>query len=160
MNIFTIKSAVVFSVALFFSIVAFNNLTDFESNRDIVMKVMTLDTVQNDNITWRSVMSSKVHLIVYWSFILWEAVTAAFCWVGAYSLFMRGIKKSALVGLTMGFLFYMIGFVDIASEWFYLWQSEMKSGQIKAILFSLLMLSCLYFVSSNANEKFCKHTSI
>jgi len=36
--------------------------------------------------------------------------------------------------------------------WFYVWQSQLKDTQIKAIQFSILILSCLMFVASNANE--------
>lgn len=154
MQIRLIKAIIVSTIALFFSLVAFNNLTDFETNRDFIVQVVTMDSVHNENISWRAVCRPQIQLLIYYLFILWEILTALICWLGAYQI-IRHIhaKNLALIGITMGFVNYMVGFVDLASEWFYLWQSELKGGQIKAILFSLLMLLSLTFVASNTNQE-------
>lgn len=151
MTVRLVKFLVVFSVALFFTLIAFNNLTDFESNRVYIRQVLTLDTIHNEAVSWRAIGNPTAHLIVYWCFILWEIATAIVCWIGSIRL-LKGMKSVAIFGLAMGFLLYMIGFVDVGSEWFYLWQSELKSAQTKAILFSSLLCACMLFVSSNANE--------
>lgn len=161
MNIRIIKAIVVGTIALFFTLIAFNNIIDFESNRIFIVRVLTLDTIQNDAIAWRAIHNPHFQLVIYWLFILWEMFTACLCWVGAYRLlryrnadpqaFAR-IKLLALVGLLCGFLQYMVGFVDIGSEWFYLWQSELREVQTKAILFSLLIMACAIFVASSTNE--------
>ena len=166
MNIRSIKGIIVASVALFFTLFVFNDLTDFASNQNYIASVMSLETVKNETIAWRAVRHPNIQLLVYWVFILLELTAALFCWIGTLQIFkysnasrekFSSIKILALTGLTLGFLKYMVGFVDFGSEWFYLWQSDLKDGQVKAILFSILLLTCMIFVSSNSNEELNQH---
>ncbi len=145
-----IKAIVVATVGLFFSLIVFNNLTDFESNKQLVAHIIRLDSVKNEMVAWRGIENLSVHLVIYWSFILSELLAATLCWIGSIRL-LKGDKKIALIGLLLGFLIYMVGFVVIASEWFYLWQSDLNAGQIKALLYSILLLACINFVHSKEN---------
>lgn len=154
-----IKAVIVGAIALFFTLVSFNNLTDFETNRSFISQVVSLDTVQNHNISWRAVVQPGLQLSIYLGFIAWEIATALLLWIGALRIArhlqasperFKQIRSMALIGITMGFALYMVGFVDLASEWFYVWNSpELKGGQLKALLFSLLMLLSLNFVAAN-----------
>jgi predicted small integral membrane protein len=62
-------------------------------------------------------------------------------------------KKTAFIGLFMGFLLYMIGFIVVGGEWFSMWQSSTWNGQMKAGLFiSLIMFVMLFIKNSDASE--------
>jgi predicted small integral membrane protein len=64
---------------------------------------------------------------------------AVLLWLGTLRLlgtiatagFMRA-GTLAVVGLTVGLLLYMVGFVTIGGEWFAMWQSATWNGQQKA----------------------------
>lgn len=144
----TIKAIVVGTIALLFTLIAFNNLTDFETNRIFIEKIMRLETVENSNIAYRIVENNHAHLIGYGIFIFGEILTAVLCWIGALKL-LKGKKKIALIGLLTAFLVYMLGYVVIASEWFNMWQSEFSGGQVKAIMFSTLFLASMIFVNND-----------
>src|SRR5687768_10066386 len=87
-----IKASIVGSIALFFSLVVFNNVTDFESNRIYIEKVFLMDTVQNKTVAWRSLNNKNLHLTLYVIIILWEMVTAIICWLGTYAIF-KSLKR-------------------------------------------------------------------
>jgi hypothetical protein len=52
---------------------------------------------------------------------------------------------STRLGLTMGFMLYAAGFVDIGGEWFAIWQSQIWNGQEKAFEF-LTMISAILLI--------------
>lgn len=142
-----IKAIVVATVALFFSLIAFNNLTDFETNGQMIAHILKLESVHNETIAWRAIENTSIHLWVYWMFIIAEIITAVFCWMGCIRL-LSGHTQTATLGLLFGFLIYMVGFVVIGSEWFNLWQSDLSNGQIKGLLYSILLLGCMLFVEA------------
>lgn len=143
------KAFVVGSIALLFSLLAFNNLTDFENNRSFFENIMNLKTVDNPNIAYRAVENPNVHLAAYGAYIFAQIATAVLCWIGAYKI-LKGDTKVALLGLLCAFLTYMLVFVVFASEWFNIWQSQFASGQIKAIAFATLFLVSMIFVNQKS----------
>ncbi|MCC5832293.1 MAG: DUF2165 family protein [Chlamydiales bacterium] len=87
-------------------------------------------------------------ILLYIAIIVWEALTAAMCFAGAYFLLKKAPSalKIATLALTMRFLLFMVGFVIIAGEWFYLLGSAAAPMRMKALLFSLLMGGATCFV--------------
>ena len=74
-------------IALFYTLVVFNNLTDFDSNYQFVRHVLMMDsTFPGNHGTWRAMSSPAIHLIFYLSIIAWEAVTTVLLWWGAIRL--------------------------------------------------------------------------
>ena len=73
-----IKASIVGSIALFFSLVVFNNVTDFESNRIYIEKVFLMDTVQNKTVAWRSLNNKNLHLTLYVIIILFFLLNPGF----------------------------------------------------------------------------------
>lgn len=137
------KTSLVASVALFFTLVAFGNLTDYGSNWEFVQHVLAMDTTfPNSSLHWRAIKSPSIQTAAYWMIIGWEIVTAAVLWAGVVQL-LRAIpaagfsraKTIAVVGLTFGLLLYIAGFVAVGGEWFAMWQSETWNGQMKAFGF-------------------------
>lgn len=88
------KVALVWAVALFASLVVFNNLTDYDSNFRFVTHVLKMDTTFPDNGgMWRAIDSLFIHHAIYNFLIFVEAAIAVLCWLGGFRLF-RSIKDS------------------------------------------------------------------
>ena len=137
------KIALIVSIALFFSLVAFGNLTDYDSNWQFVQHVLSMDTTfPNSNLHWRAVSDPRIQAAGYWLIIAAEALVAALLWIGCLRLlaavggenFSRA-KAVAVVGLSLGFLLYAVGFIAIGGEWFAMWQSQVWNGEQKAFDF-------------------------
>ena len=53
---------------------------------------------------------------------------------------------SAVLGLTIGLLLYITGFVTVGGEWFAMWQSATWNGQQKAFEFTAMISAVLIVV--------------
>jgi predicted small integral membrane protein len=146
------KTALVAAVALFFTLVAFANITDYGSNWLFVQHVLSMDTTFPDSsLHWRAVSSPALQSIAYWLIIAWETLTAIVLWAGVVRLLasrksasaFAEAKGPAVLGLTMGFLLYGVGFVDVGGEWFAMWQSQIWNGQMKAFGFLTFISAAL-----------------
>ena len=145
------KVILVATVAFLFSLFAFGNITDYDSNWQFVQHVLAMDTIFPDStLRWRAITDPGVQTAAYWGIIAWEALTAIVLWIGAARLLAAGdgvtfdaVKPTAVLGLTMGLLLYAIGFVAIGGEWFAMWQSETWNGQSKAFEFIGLIAAVL-----------------
>jgi predicted small integral membrane protein len=137
------KIAIVMAVALFFTLIAFGNITDYDSNWLFVRHVLSMDTTfLASSLRWRAITSPALQAAGYWLIIATQVVTAVLLWAGAFRLLnaRRGpefarAKDLAVAGLTLGFLLYAVGFVDVGGEWFAMWQSPVWNGQQKAFNF-------------------------
>jgi predicted small integral membrane protein len=126
-------------VALLYTLVVFNNLTDYGSNYEFVRHVMMMDTTfPGNNGMWRAMQSPALHTAFYVSIIAWEIVTTILCWWGA-SRMAAAMKSSAAVfqqsksvaiaALTLGLLQWLVAFLAVGAEWFLMWQSKTWNGQ-------------------------------
>jgi predicted small integral membrane protein len=105
------KILLVASVALFTTLVVFNNITDYGSNYAFVEHVLRMDTTfPNNKGMWRAITSPTLHHAAYMLIILVEGITALFCWAGAIKLLgalRKGViefnraKNVAIAGLTL-----------------------------------------------------------
>ena len=140
------KTALVAAMALFFTLVAFGNLTDYGSNWLFVSHVLSMDTIFPDSsLRWRAITNPTVQTAAYWLIIGWQIVTAAVLWAGTFRLLRAAghagfgtAKSTAVVGLSLGFLLYAVGFIVVGGEWFAMWQSEIWNGQQTAFGFSAM----------------------
>lgn len=153
-----IKALMLASVALFFTLVAYGNITDYATNWHFVQHVLSMDTIpKNPALKARAIHDIEVQHFAYSLIIAWEALTALICWVGVISLLKncqsarafsyKKAKQVAVLGLGLGFLLYMVGFMDIGGEWFAMWQSKTWNGQQTAGLFSTLIMLVLIFIA-------------
>lgn len=137
------KAALVAMIAVFFTVVAFDNVTDYGSNWLFVQHVLSMDSVFPDStLRWRAVTDPSLQAAGYWLIILWEALTAAVLWIGAVQMLTPGAgsryayaRATAAVGLSMGLLLYGLGFIIVGGEWFAMWQSKTWNGQQTAFEF-------------------------
>lgn len=151
------KTALVATVALFFLLVAFGNLTDYQSNWAFVRHVLAMDTIFPDStLTWRAVTAEWAQALAYWLIIAWELATGLILALASLRLLaarndaaaFRAARPFALLGLTLGILLYGLGFLVIGGEWFAMWQSPVWNGQDSAgrflILIGLVFLALLH----------------
>ena len=136
------KAVLVFAIALFYTILVLNNITDYGSNYEFVRHVLMMDsTLPGNHLMWRAVNSPLVHTVFYIGIIAWESVTMLLCWWGGVRLLKsyRADKAQfaaaltvAVIALTTSLLMWLVAFLDVGGEWFLMWQSKMWNGQEEA----------------------------
>jgi predicted small integral membrane protein len=151
------KAALVAAIALYASLVTFGNLTDYNTNFAFVQHVLSMDTIYPfSTIRYRAIASPALHRAAYAVIIAAEAATAMLCWLGAVML-VRHIRAAAgafnraktfaIIGLTLGFLLWQVGFMSIAGEWFGMWQSQQWNGVPSAFRILIMIAAVLIFVA-------------
>jgi predicted small integral membrane protein len=133
------RIALVFAVALFYAVVVFNNLTDYDSNYEFVRHVLMMDsTFPGNHGLWRAFNWPAAHKAFYASIIAWEALTMLLCGWGAARMLrafnaaaseFERAKSVAFAGLTLGLLMWLVAFLTVGDEWFLMWQSKNWNGQ-------------------------------
>jgi predicted small integral membrane protein len=151
------KTMAVAVIALLVSLVAFGNLTDYDTNFAFVQHVLLMDTTfPSSTIRYRAITNPVLHHAAYALIIAAEVLTAALCWMGALQL-LRHIgdtgqgfncaKRTAIAGLTVGFLLWQVGFLAIGGEWFGMWMSQQWNGIPSAFRYLVMTLGVLIFLS-------------
>jgi predicted small integral membrane protein len=136
------KIALVAAVALSYTLVVFDNLTDYGSNYQFVRHVLMMDTTFPGNHgMWRAIQSPAIHTFFYVTIITWEIATCFLLWWGAARL-LRALRSSArefdraksfaFAGLTLSLLMWLVAFLSVGGEWFLMWQSPAWNGQTAA----------------------------
>ncbi len=135
----TAKLLLLAGIALFYTLVVFNNLTDFDSNYQFVRHVLMMDsTFPGKHGQWRAVPSPVVHRMFYIGIIAWEIATAALLWWGAVRLLQalrlpatafHRAKRISIMALTLSMLMWLVAFLTVGAEWFLMWQSHIWNGQ-------------------------------
>jgi predicted small integral membrane protein len=133
------KVVLVFGVALFYTLVVFNNVTDYGSNYEFVRHVLMMDsTFAGNHGMWRAINSPGLHTAFYLAIIAWEFVTMLLCWWGGFRLAtmlsasagdFQSAKGLAIAALTLGLLMWLVAFLTVGGEWFLMWQSKIWNGQ-------------------------------
>ncbi|WNO76360.1 DUF2165 domain-containing protein [Streptomyces sp. AM8-1-1] len=124
------------TVAVYMALVAFGNITDFDTNRQFVQHVLAMDTTfKDEDVMWRAIESRTLSDIAYVGIIVWETV-AAVVLVAATWWWVKGLargefiraRRASTLGLTMMLLLFGLGFIGIGGEWFQMWQSSDWNG--------------------------------
>jgi len=139
MTLRTIKLLLVFGVAIFYSLVVFNNITDYGSDYEFVRHVMMMDsTFPGNRGMWRAINTPFLHTAFYWSIITWETITMLLCWWGGFRMAralggtaaaFHHAKRVSLSALALGLLMWLVAFLGVGGEWFLMWQSKTWNGQ-------------------------------
>ncbi len=135
----TSKLLLLAGIALLYTLIVFNNLTDFDSNYQFVRHVLAMDsTFPGNHGRWRAIPWPWVHLVFYISIIAWEIVTTLLLWWGTLQLIRARTQPSAVfhrakgiavIALTLSMLMFLVAFLSIGAEWFLMWQSHTWNGQ-------------------------------
>jgi predicted small integral membrane protein len=156
------KITLVAAVALFYTIVVFNNITDYNSNYQFVHHVLLMDTTfPGNHAMWHAIPVTGVQTAFYGGIIGWEAITMALTWVGAFKLArafrqpaseFNAAKKIPITALTLGLLLWLVAFITIGGEWFLMWQSKIWNGQEAAFrMFTVIGIIFLLLVRPDAD---------
>jgi predicted small integral membrane protein len=157
------KAILVLAVALYYTIVVFNNLTDYGSNYQFVHHVLMMDSTFPDNRgMWRAINSPVWQMLFYLAIIAWEIVTMMLCWWGGFRMFraldgsrasLRGATAVAIAGLTLGLLMWLVAFLTVGGEWFLMWQSKTWNAQDTGFrMFTILGIVLLLVVQPDSDE--------
>jgi predicted small integral membrane protein len=152
------KMLLLAAVAFFFTLVALNNTTDYDSNFQFVRHVLMMDsTFPGNRGMWRAIDAAWIHTAFYVGIIVWEMANAVLGWWGALRL-LRALRAPAVefqrakgmgvAALTSGMLLWFLAFLSVGGEWFLMWQSKTWNGQdaafrmfaVEALVLILLML--------------------
>lgn len=151
------KILMVLGLSAFALLVTFNNITDYDSNFAFVQHVLSMDTTFPDNAAmYRAITSPTLWAVGYWGIIAGEGLTGLLLLMGALRMMRAGdsdplefdaAKDFVMLGATMGFLVWFVGFMIVGGEWFLMWQSSTWNGQEAAFRFYISMLAVLIFVN-------------
>lgn len=133
------KTFLLAGVALLYTLVVYNNLTDFDSNYEFVRHVLSMDTTFPGNHGhWRAILSPAWHLTFYIGIIAWEIATTILLWLG-FAVLLRArrlgaqefnaAKRVPVIALTLSLMMWLIAFLAVGGEWFMMWQSQTWNGQ-------------------------------
>ncbi|MBZ5659935.1 MAG: DUF2165 domain-containing protein [Acidobacteriia bacterium] len=164
MTLRTIKLLLVFGVALFYSFVVFNNITDYDSNYQFVRHVLMMDsTFPGNRGMWRALNSPAFHTAFYVSIIAWETLTMLLSWWGGVRLAqtLRGpatafhrAKRAAIAALTMSLLMWLVAFLAVGGEWFLMWQSKNWNGQDAAFrMFTMIGIVLVLLIQPDTEDQ-------
>jgi predicted small integral membrane protein len=148
-------------IALYYSLVAFNNLTDFDSNYEFVRHVLSMDTTFAGNRGMgRAVTSPTIHLAFYLGIIAWEIMTALLLWWGVTRLAIalrlgadgfNAAKRVGVAALTFGLMMWLVAFLSVGGEWFLMWQSQLWNGRETAFrMFAVVGLVLVIVLQQDA----------
>ena len=149
------KTLLTSTLALYFLLVAFNNIIDYDTNFKFVQHVLSMDSIPADaHVQWRAIRSPQLPHVAYWTIILWELLTGCICGLGAMRLFtslrskqeFAAAKALPIAGLWLGLLLWSLGFITIGGEWFLMWESSAWNGEVPALRMFILDAITLLFL--------------
>jgi predicted small integral membrane protein len=144
--------------ALYITLVAFGNITDFDSNQPFVQHVLAMDTTNfggkpgeglDPDTIWRAIDAPPLQTAAYVGLIAWETLTALLLlWATGALLRARNgsaadlarARGLATLGLLALVLLFFGGFIVIGGEWFQMWKSTTWNGLDPAFRNSTLAL--------------------
>lgn len=164
MTLRAVKLTMVFAVALYYTLLVFNNITDFNSNYQFVRHVLMMDaTFPGNQGMWRALNQPAWHLAFYISIIAWEFVTMILCWWGGYRMAraLRGTaaafgraKRISITALALALLMWLVAFLTVGGEWFLMWQSKTWNGQEVAVrMFTVIGIVLLLVAKPDMEEQ-------
>ena len=151
-----VKLLLLSALALFYTLVVFNNATDFDSNYQFVRHVLMMDsTFPGNKGMWRAVNESWLHWSFYLGIIGWEMVIVVLNWWGVAALY-RQLRSSAgafneakgvaIAAVALGMLLWMGAFITVGGEWFLMWQSRAWNGQEAAFRMFVIAAIVLFLI--------------
>ena len=164
MTLRIIKLVLVCGVAVFYTLVVFNNITDYDSNYQFVRHVLMMDsTFPGNRGMWRALNNPSLHTAFYLFIIAWESVTMVLCWWGGYRMLqaLRGnpvefhhAKGVSITALALGLMMWLVAFLSVGGEWFLMWQSKIWNGQDAAFrMFAVIGIVLLILMQPESADQ-------
>ena len=150
------KIVMVAGLAVYALLVAFGNITDYDSNFAFVQHTLNMDTTfPGNHLMYRAITTPTLHHAAYWLIIAGEALAGLLLVQGTWRLWQARAasaaafavaKRPVVLGITIAFLVWFVGFLVIAGEWFAMWQSATWNGQESAFRVLAAFLLVTIFV--------------
>jgi predicted small integral membrane protein len=149
------KAVLVAAIGLYMTIVALNNVIDYDSNFQFVKHVLSMDsTFPGNKLMGRALTAPAVHCVFYAGIIAWEWASAALAWAAAFRLWMAGRDSArasssvrfATLAITFNLMLWLVGFLSVGGEWFVMWQSSTWNGQTAAFRMFAIFAAILIIV--------------
>jgi predicted small integral membrane protein len=155
--------------ALYIALVAFGNITDFDSNQPFVQHVLAMDTTNfggkpgeglDPDTIWRAIDEPPLQNAAYVGLIAWETLTAIVLLWATGALFrarngspaqLARARGLATLGLLALVVLFFGGFIVIGGEWFQMWKSTAWNGLDPAFRNSSLALFGLVLLQSGSS---------
>jgi predicted small integral membrane protein len=159
-----IKILLVFGVAVFYTLVVLNNITDYNSNYQFVRHVLMMDsTFPGNRGMWRAINTPLLHTAFYVSIIAWEMITMILCWWGGIrmarmrhesAVLFQQSKSISIAAMGLSLLMWLVAFLAVGGEWFLMWQSRMWNGQDAAFrMFTVIGIVLLLVAQPDAADQ-------
>jgi predicted small integral membrane protein len=160
----TAKLLLLAAIGLFYSLVVFGNVTDFDTNYQFVHHVLAMDSIAPGNhLMWRAIPSAGIQIAFYLGIIAWEIATTILLWWGVVRL-ARALRLSArafnaakrvpVMALTLSMLMWLVAFLSVGAEWFQMWQSHTWNGQDPAFrMFAVVGLVLLILLQPDVEAQ-------
>lgn len=143
-------------------LIAYDNLTDYQTGFDYVKHVLSMDTTYPDNAKMpRAITSSRIHHAAYLFINLIESITAVLCIKGGIDM-LKNIdadtqtfdkaKRTSIAGMLSGLLLWFLGFQVIASEWFGMWMSKRWNAMPDVTRLTQFTSTMLIFISMKNDD--------
>ena len=143
---------------LYLLLVAFGNLTDYDTNQAFVQHVLAMDTTNfgqdpgvglDPDVMWRAITDPALQTLAYAAIIAGESIGALLL-IAGFVLFIlergTGYHRARLVS-TLGLLvlvaIFFGGFIVGGGEWFQMWKSSSWNGLDPAFRNSVLAMITL-----------------
>lgn len=153
--------------ALYISLVAFGNITDYDTNYAFVQHVLSMDTTNfgadpgtglDPDIMWRAITDPVLWNVGYIGIIVWESlagiilIAALVLWIRAFARHgnYETAKAISTIGLLMIVVLFFAGFIDIGGEWFSMWRSDSWNGEETAFRNCMLAAVTLVLIHTTA----------
>ena len=157
----TAKLLLLAGIALYYTLVVFNNITDFDSNFEFVRHVLSMDTTYPGNHgMWRAIPSPGFHLAFYLFIIAWEIANMILLWWGVVGLLralrlpageFNAAKRVPVMALALSMSMWLVAFLSVGAEWFLMWQSHIWDGREAAFrMFTVVGLVQLIMMQPDA----------
>ena len=150
------------TIALWLALVAFGNITDYDSNLAFVQHVLAMDSIFPDAaIHYRAIHAPLLQHAAYVLIIAVETLAAVLCGAGGWRMWrarrapaatFRRAGRFAVAGLTVGVLLWLGGFMAIGGEWFGMWMSTQWNGLASAFRFVVVLLAALICLGQRDDE--------
>lgn len=151
------RVVLVASIALWVTLVAFGNLSDYPTNLEFVRHVLGMDTIRPEaRVHYRAIGLPVLQHAIYGLIILAELAVAGLAWAGARAMWrarhagsreFRGAMRLAVLALTLGLALWLGGFMAIGGEWFVMWMSSEWNALESAFRFVVVLLIALVFLA-------------
>lgn len=155
------KILLVASLAFYCFLSAFSNIVDYNAIFLSVRHVFMMDSLMpQTSITSHAITSPILHYTGFIFIVACEILTGILCVFGAYKLFrvrnkeamiFNRTKKTAVVGLTLGFLTWQVIFMSIGGEWFGMWMNPIFNNILTTAfhIFITFLVILLYVTRSD-----------